>query len=113
MSNRNHKWLRAITEGSPWGPGVSGKTEVDQFGRARYGHFSKAPKPQWFGEEWDRYLAHWEEGNRAAVELRCPRDRVSPDRIVAKAMFPNGTDPDFLGDLIGSWAEVESLSHGN
>lgn len=67
-------------------------------------------QPQWFGEKWDRYLAHWEEGNRAAVELRCPRGRVSLDRIVAKATFPNGTDPDFLGDLIGSWAEAESLS---
>ena len=60
--------------------------------------YALSVEPEWFGEKWDRYLAHWEEGNRAAVELRCPRDRVSPDRIVAKAMFPNGTDPDFLGD---------------
>ena len=64
---------------------------------------------KWFGEQWEAYLAHWEEGNHAAVELRCSRELVTPDRITAKVMYPNGTDHDFLGDLIHTWAEVEIL----
>jgi hypothetical protein len=66
----------------------------------------------WFGETWDRYLAHWEEGDRATVELRCNRDLVSKDRIIGKAIYPNGTDQHFLGDLISRWTEVEALSRG-
>jgi hypothetical protein len=64
---------------------------------------------QWFEETWDTYLAQWEDGHRAAVELRCSRDVVSPDRIVAKVLYPNGTDRDFLPTWIRSWAEAEAL----
>jgi hypothetical protein len=67
----------------------------------------------WFGETWDRYLAQWEDGHRAAVELRCSRDLVSSDRIVAKALYPNGTDPSFLPTWIVAWAEAEALSQGS
>lgn len=67
-------------------------------------------QPEWFGQTWEAYLCHWEDGNHGAVELRCSRDLVTPDRIISKAIFPNGTDGDFLGDLIHTWGEVEALS---
>jgi hypothetical protein len=67
----------------------------------------------WFGKTWDTYLAQWEDGHRAAVELRCSRDLVSSDRIVAKALYPNSTDPTFLPTWIGTWAEAEALSQGS
>jgi hypothetical protein len=67
----------------------------------------------WFGKTWDTYLAQWEDGHRAALELRCSRELVSPDRIIAKALYPNGTDPDFLPMWIRTWAEAEALSQGN
>jgi hypothetical protein len=70
-------------------------------------------EPQWFGETWETYLWHWENRNHGAVELRCSRDLVMPDRIIAKAMFPNGTDPDFMPTWIRTWAEAEALSQGN
>lgn len=66
----------------------------------------------WFGKTWDTYLAQWEDGHRAAVELRCSRDLVSPDRIIAKVIYPQGTDPDFLPTWIRTWAEAEALSQG-
>jgi len=65
--------------------------------------------PQWFGETWETYILNWKEGSRAAVELRCGRDLISPDRIVAKAIYPNGTDSDFLCDWCETWADVEGL----
>ena len=67
-------------------------------------------EPQWFGDKWETYLVNWEEGHRAAVELRCARDLISPDRILAKAMYPKGTDSDFLADWCETWADVEALS---
>jgi hypothetical protein len=70
-------------------------------------------EPQWFGNTWERYLARWEEGHRAAVELRCSRDLVSPDRIIAKVLYPNGTDRDFMPTWIQTWAEAEALLKGN
>jgi hypothetical protein len=70
-------------------------------------------EPQWFVKTWEAYLWHWENESHGAVELRCFRDLVTRDRIRAKAMFPNGTDPDFRGDWIRRWADVEALAKGN
>ena len=66
-------------------------------------------EPQWFGKTWERYMVNWEEGHRAAVELRCLRDFISPDRIIAKAVYPNGSDSDFLCEWCETWADVEAL----
>lgn len=37
-------------------------------------------------------------------------NRVSADRILAKATYPNGTDSTFLADWCRTWADVEALS---
>ena len=67
-------------------------------------------EPEWFPGNWERYMFNWKKGTRAAVELRCRRDLLSNDRILAKAIYPNGTDPDCLWDGFETWAEVEALS---
>jgi len=72
--------------------------------------YALSVEPQWFGEAWETYLVNWKDGHRARVELRCLRDLISVDRIVAKAMYPNGTDPDFLPDWIRTWTDAEFLS---
>jgi hypothetical protein len=71
--------------------------------------YAISAEPNWFGESWDAYLAYWQEGQRAVVELQCARDLVSHDRIIAKAMYPNGTDPDFMPTWIHTWDEAEAL----
>jgi hypothetical protein len=63
-------------------------------------------EPEWFPERWERYMFNWTEGKRAAVELRCRRDLLCNDRILAKAIYPNGTDPDFMLDGHKTWADV-------
>lgn len=70
-------------------------------------------EPHWFGGTWETYLWHWENSHHGAVELRCSRDLVTSDRIIAKAMFPNGTDRDFMPTWIRTWAEAEALARGN
>jgi hypothetical protein len=67
-------------------------------------------KPEWFPDTWERYMFNWKEGTRAAVELRCNRNLLFSDRILAKAIYPNGTDADFLLDGFKTWTEVEALS---
>jgi hypothetical protein len=67
-------------------------------------------EPHWFPSTWETYLWQWENRGHGVVELRCSRDLVIPERIVAKAIFPNGTDGDFLGSWIRTWGEVEALS---
>jgi len=66
-------------------------------------------EPQWFPDLWDRYIYHWERGHRGSVELRCRRELVTSDRIVAKAMHPNGTDPDFQPDGFTTWKQLGLL----
>jgi hypothetical protein len=67
-------------------------------------------EPDWFPkEEWDDYKCDLEEGRRA-LELRCACDHISPDRLVAKAIYPNGTDSTFTPDWFDTWKDVEALS---
>lgn len=66
-------------------------------------------EPQWFPTSWEAYIHHWEQGHRGAVELRCRRDLITADRIVAKAMYPNGTDPDKQWDGFETWKQLGLL----
>jgi hypothetical protein len=64
-------------------------------------------EPEWFGERWDRYLRDWEISR--ARELRCSGDHVPPDRIIAKAEYPNGTDRKFMPTCFCSWEDYQGM----
>ncbi len=64
---------------------------------------------QWFPDLWELYIHHWKKGHRGAVELRCRRDLITVDRVVAKAMYPNGTDSDFQPDGFETWKQLKLL----
>lgn len=66
-------------------------------------------EPQWFPSTWERYLYHWEGGHRGMVELRCRRDLISADRIIARAMYTCGTDPSFQPDGFETWKQLGLL----
>src|SRR5262249_35483601 len=63
----------------------------------------------WFPTLWEAYIYHWRDGDRNAIELRCRRDMITPDRIVAKAIYPNSTDPDFQPDGFETWKQLGLL----
>jgi hypothetical protein len=66
-------------------------------------------EPEWFGEEWERYICRWEEGDRGPIELVCRRELISPDRILAKAVYPNGVaDSEFSPDGFKTWDELQT-----
>jgi len=66
-------------------------------------------EPQWFSNSWERYIYHWEQGLRNAVELRCRRNLITRDRIAGKAMYPNGTDPVKQWDGFVTWKQLGLL----
>ena len=45
------------------------------------------------------------------MELRCRGDHVPAERIVAKVMYPNGTDKDFMPTWCKTWEDAEALAH--
>jgi len=48
----------------------------------------------WFGDGWTKYIYEFE--NALGHEtLRCPANDVTPDRILGKASYPNGTESDY------------------
>lgn len=64
-------------------------------------------EPEWFGEGWERYLIDWNEMGTSGNELKCRGVIVGPERLVARADFPNGTDPHFLPTHITQWDDIE------
>jgi hypothetical protein len=52
-------------------------------------------KREWFGEMWDRHSSFLDIRIRSC-ELTCRRDLISPGRIVAKVIYPNGTFRNFM-----------------
>jgi hypothetical protein len=63
----------------------------------------------WFPASWERYIHRWHGGHRGAIELRCRRELITPDRIIAKAMYPKGTDKDFQPDGFETWNQLRLL----
>jgi hypothetical protein len=64
-------------------------------------------EPHWFGDLWARYEYNWQDG-RSAVELRCRRNLITPDRIAARVVYPNGT-VGFSVRWLQDMEEVEAL----
>jgi hypothetical protein len=64
--------------------------------------------PAWLGEFWERHVSALEQGFRE-VNLRCSDARITVDRIIAKASYPNGTDPELIPTWCSNWEEVVSL----
>jgi hypothetical protein len=67
-------------------------------------------EPEWFGNRWEKYIYDRELLGNRGEELRCNRDRVTQDRICAKADYPNGTDGDLQIDGFKTWADIEAYS---
>jgi hypothetical protein len=63
---------------------------------------------EWFGERWAKYLSDRDMSIRAH-ELRCSGDLVPPDRIIAKAEYPNGTDRSFMPTCFHNWEEYQKM----
>lgn len=66
-------------------------------------------EPEWLGDYWDSHISSWEEGERE-VNLPCCGCTIAPDRLIAKASYPNGTDPDFMPTWCSTWEDVVDLS---
>lgn len=62
--------------------------------------------PEWFGNEWEIYLDHWHRLGSAGGELKCRGIVISPERIIARADFPNGTDSYFDPTHITKWTDI-------
>lgn len=65
-------------------------------------------EPGWYGNKWATHLAHWEHGRRD-VELRCSGNLIPPNRLLAKVIYPKGTDRDFMPTWCKTWGDVETL----
>lgn len=65
-------------------------------------------EPEWLGEYWQRHISAWEEGTRE-VNLRCSGGPIPPHRLVAKAVYPNGTDHEFIPTWCSTWQDVLDL----
>jgi hypothetical protein len=65
--------------------------------------------PEWFGDRWEAYLDDWHRRGTAGGELKCRGVVLSPDRLVARADFPNGTDSDFDPTHLTKWADIEEI----
>jgi hypothetical protein len=65
-------------------------------------------KPQWFPTLWEPYMYQWQDDHRGK-ELQCPRELITADRIVAKAMYPKGTDKDFQPEGFETWKHLGLL----
>ncbi len=66
-------------------------------------------EPEWLGEYWSEHISGWEEGTRE-VNLRHCGGTIPPDRIVAKAIYPNGTDREFMPAQVSTWEDAIALS---
>ena len=64
--------------------------------------------PGWFGNEWANYMTDLESGHRT-TELRCRGEVIHPDRLVAKVIYPNGTERDFMPTWCNTWEDVEAI----
>jgi hypothetical protein len=64
--------------------------------------------PSWFGEAWDAYLAVWRDGSSRG-ELHCACEGIHPDRIIAKAIYPNGA-PSWEPFDCTTWDDVEAYT---
>jgi hypothetical protein len=69
--------------------------------------YAVAVEPNWFGD-WAHYVGHLEIGIRE--DLQCQHD-VAPERILAKANYPNNTDREFLA-WCRTWDDVAALGSG-
>jgi hypothetical protein len=65
--------------------------------------------PEWFGDKWASYLERWHRLGIAKAELKCRGVVISPDRLIARADFPNGTDSDFDPTQITKWSDIEEI----
>lgn len=64
---------------------------------------------EWFPDLWERYIYNRKRRHPSVVELRCRRDIITVDRIVAKAAYPNGTDSNFQPDGFKTWKQLGLL----
>jgi hypothetical protein len=65
-------------------------------------------EPKWLGKHWKTHISSWEEGVRE-VDLPCCGDLIPPNRLVAKAIYPNSTDRDFMPTWCSTWEDVVAL----
>lgn len=65
-------------------------------------------QPSWFGDQWAEY-AELREFSNPGEEFRCKGNLISRDRIIARVMYPNGTEADFLPTWHMSWQDGEGL----
>lgn len=70
--------------------------------------YAVAVQPNWFGD-WARYMSYLEIGVR--LDLQC-QHAVAPERILAKANYPNNTDREFLPTWCRTWDDVAALGSG-
>ena len=66
-------------------------------------------EPAWFGQSWDRYLRYWHELGVARGELKC-RATIASGRLIARADYPNGTDPTFSFTHFTNWSQLEEVN---
>jgi hypothetical protein len=66
-------------------------------------------EPEWFGDSWERYLYRWQKMGKAGGELKCRGVPIPPERLVARADYPNGTDSIFSPFHITQWHEIEEM----
>ena len=64
--------------------------------------------PNGLGSGGQNTLSDWDMTVRAH-ELRCSGGLVPPDRIIAKAEYPNGTDRDFRPTCFHNWEEYQKI----
>jgi len=64
----------------------------------------------WFGDTWERHLYHWREMETSGGELKCFGFPIGPERLIARADFPNGTDQNFMPDHVTTWEAAEKIA---
>ena len=57
----------------------------------------------WFGDTWERYLCYWRQMETSGGELRCFGDPIGPERLIAGADFPNGSDQNLMSTRVTTW----------
>jgi hypothetical protein len=66
-------------------------------------------EPSWFGDSRVAYLQRWQKMGTSGGELKCRGVQIPPQRLVARADYPNGTDSIFSLSHITKWYEIEEM----
>jgi len=71
--------------------------------------FAVRVKDTWFGDRWDEHLERWHNGLPREANMPCLIRHIPAKHILAKVMYPNGTDPEFLPTWCNSWDAAMAL----